>query len=293
MVVFFLSMNAWGAAGSQGKRRAGRRSRGARQPAESFRNRVRAARVQRVAAQEPAAGQPQPGQQAVALERLDRVMRAGRMKTAAAAGAEEQRQHRREHKLVEPHQADGQQPRPTPDHPAEPAPGRGRALTAGLTVRRQFCEGFSGNVSQGRQCRPWASKAGPRRSRRGRAEAHAGGGDRGRARSACSGCAPPRHPQPAKRRPPTGPAGRRGDRAPKAGTTRHQSGARPPAQPRNRRCGGRVAPNRGEGGPAGRQTTVRRLRPLARRAASTLRPPRVDLRARYPIWRARFFLCGR
>ena len=48
----------------------------------------------RVAAQEPAACQPQAGQQAVPLERFDRVVRAGRMKTAAAAGAEEQRQHR-------------------------------------------------------------------------------------------------------------------------------------------------------------------------------------------------------
>src|ERR1035438_10202173 len=30
-----------------------------------------------------------------------------------------------------------------------------------------------------------------------------------------------------------------------------------------------------------------------KRAASTLRPPRVDLRARYPIFRARFLRCGR
>lgn len=43
----------------------------------------------------------------------------------------------------------------------------------------------------------------------------------------------------------------------------------------------------------GPQTTVRRLRPLARRAARTLRPPVVALRARKPILRARFFLCGR
>src|SRR5690606_6401869 len=41
------------------------------------------------------------------------------------------------------------------------------------------------------------------------------------------------------------------------------------------------------------QTTVRRLRPLARRAARTLRPLFVALRARKPIWRARFLRCGR
>ncbi len=215
------------------------------------------------------------------------------MKTAAAAGAEEQRQHRRKRDLVESDRANRHMPRHTPQRPAEPAPGRGSLLTAGLTVRRQVCGGFSGNVSQDRRCRPWSSRAGPRRSRRGRAKAHAGGGGKGRVRCACSGCAPPPLPRPARRRHPTGPAGRRSDRESRAGTTHHQSGALSPAQPRNRRCGGRVAPNRGKGGPAGRQTTVRRLRPLARRAASTLRPPRVDLRARYPIWRARFFLCGR
>lgn len=41
------------------------------------------------------------------------------------------------------------------------------------------------------------------------------------------------------------------------------------------------------------QTTVKRLRPLARRAARTLRPPVVALRARNPILRARFKRCGR
>jgi hypothetical protein len=41
------------------------------------------------------------------------------------------------------------------------------------------------------------------------------------------------------------------------------------------------------------QTTVRRLRPFRRRAASALRPPRVELRARKPIFRARFLRCGR
>src|SRR6478609_6100005 len=41
------------------------------------------------------------------------------------------------------------------------------------------------------------------------------------------------------------------------------------------------------------QTTVRRLRPFLRRAARTLRPPRVALRARKPILRARFLRCGR
>ena len=41
------------------------------------------------------------------------------------------------------------------------------------------------------------------------------------------------------------------------------------------------------------QTTVRRLRPFLRREASTLRPPRVDFRARKPILRARFLRCGR
>ena len=215
------------------------------------------------------------------------------MKPAATARPEKEGQDRREHELVQSHRLNRPLSRPTPKQSAEPPPSGRSGLTAGLRVRRQVCGGFSGNVFRTRRCRPWSSRAGPRRSRRGRAEARAGGGGRGRARSACSGCGPPRPPQPAKRRPLTGPAGRRGDRAPKAGTTRHQSGARPPAQPRNRRCGGRVAPNRGEGGPAGRQTTVRRLRPLARRAESTLRPPRVELRARNPILRARFFLCGR
>ena len=74
MVVFFLSMSACGAAGGQGKRCAGRRSRGARQPAEGFRDRVRAARVERMATQEAAGGQPQAGQQAVPLERFDRIV---------------------------------------------------------------------------------------------------------------------------------------------------------------------------------------------------------------------------
>ena len=41
------------------------------------------------------------------------------------------------------------------------------------------------------------------------------------------------------------------------------------------------------------QTTVNRLRPLRRRERSTLRPPAVALRARKPIWRARFLRCGR
>jgi hypothetical protein len=41
------------------------------------------------------------------------------------------------------------------------------------------------------------------------------------------------------------------------------------------------------------QTTVRRLRPLRRREASTLRPPEVALRARKPILRARFLRWGR
>ena len=41
------------------------------------------------------------------------------------------------------------------------------------------------------------------------------------------------------------------------------------------------------------QTTVRRLRPVRRRLARTLRPDLVDLRARKPIWRARFLRCGR
>ena len=41
------------------------------------------------------------------------------------------------------------------------------------------------------------------------------------------------------------------------------------------------------------QTTVRRFRPFFRRLAMTWRPPRVDIRARNPILRARFFLCGR
>lgn len=41
------------------------------------------------------------------------------------------------------------------------------------------------------------------------------------------------------------------------------------------------------------QTTVKRLRPLRRRLARTLRPLTVDLRARKPILRARFRRCGR
>ena len=41
------------------------------------------------------------------------------------------------------------------------------------------------------------------------------------------------------------------------------------------------------------QATVRRLRPLRRREASTLRPPLVDMRARNPILRTRFLRCGR
>ena len=41
------------------------------------------------------------------------------------------------------------------------------------------------------------------------------------------------------------------------------------------------------------QTTVNRLRPLRRRLAMTWRPPRVDMRARNPILRARFLLWGR
>lgn len=43
----------------------------------------------------------------------------------------------------------------------------------------------------------------------------------------------------------------------------------------------------------GDQTTVSRLRPLRRRDLRTLRPPRVAMRARKPILRARFLRCGR
>src|SRR5688572_3153881 len=53
------------------------------------------------------------------------------------------------------------------------------------------------------------------------------------------------------------------------------------------------APQALAGAQAHRQTTVRRLRPFLRRAARTLRPPRVALRARKPILRARFLRCGR
>jgi hypothetical protein len=41
------------------------------------------------------------------------------------------------------------------------------------------------------------------------------------------------------------------------------------------------------------QATVSRLRPLRRREARTLRPPRVAMRARNPIRRTRFLRCGR
>jgi len=41
------------------------------------------------------------------------------------------------------------------------------------------------------------------------------------------------------------------------------------------------------------QATVNRLRPLRRRAASALRPPRVAMRARNPMRRTRFLRCGR
>lgn len=44
------------------------------------------------------------------------------------------------------------------------------------------------------------------------------------------------------------------------------------------------------GGHERNQTTVRRLRPFLRRLAMTWRPPRVDIRARNPIFRARFLL---
>lgn len=100
MVVFFLSMEAGGAAGVQRKGNAGGRSRRARQPAESIGYGVFAARVQRVATQEPAQGQPEASEQAVPPERFDRVMRAGWMKTAAGARAEKQRQQRTDPELV-------------------------------------------------------------------------------------------------------------------------------------------------------------------------------------------------
>jgi hypothetical protein len=54
-----------------------------------------------------------------------------------------------------------------------------------------------------------------------------------------------------------------------------------------------VAPQALPGAETHDQTTVRRLRPLRRREAMTLRPPRVALRARKPILRARFLRCGR
>ena len=55
-----------------------------------------------------------------------------------------------------------------------------------------------------------------------------------------------------------------------------------------RREGGRMP---AESGP-GNQTTVRRLRPLRRRARMTLRPPLVAMRARNPCWRLRVRLEG-
>ncbi len=255
-----------------------------------------AARMQRVATQQPPRRQPHSGQQAVTVQRLYRVVRARRVKPAAAGRPEKQGQQRRNAKLVNPHRGYHCLTRQAPDHPPQSQDGAVRSssgVTAGLTVRRQFCGGFSEIVCRVPRSRRWAGSGAPRSPHRSRVGARAGGGGRVRAGHACSGCGPQPRRQRAKRRPPAGPAERRRAGRPRGETSQRRNAGRLRGRYRNRRCAGRAA-SLGDGdGPAGRQTTVRRLRPLRRREASTLRPPRVAIRARNPILRTRFFLCGR
>lgn len=218
------------------------------------------------------------------------------MEATAARGTEKQGQQRRDAKLVDPHHRNHGQARQAPDDTPQREDGMNRSpsgITAGLTVRRQFCEGFSGNVCRDPPSRRWAGSDAPRSPNRSRAGARADDGGRAHAGRACSDCARRPRRRRARRRPPAEAAERRRACTPRAETSLRRNVGRFRGRCQNRRCAERAA-SLGDGdGPAGRQTTVRRLRPLRRREASTLRPPRVAIRARNPILRTRFFLCGR
>ena len=252
--------------------------------------------MQRLAAQQPPRRQPHAGKHAMALQRLDGIVRARRVKPATARRTEYQRQQRRDAELVHPHRGNHRQAWNPPDTPPLLEDGASRSpsgFTAGLTVRRQFCGGFFENVCRDRQSRHRAGSDEPRSPNRCRAGSRADGGERVRVGHVYSGCAPRHRRRRAKPQHRAGQAGCPHDCAPRAKTIQRRNAGRSRGRHQNRRCAVRAAPVEDEGGAAGRQTTVRRLRPLRRREASTLRPPRVAIRARNPILRTRFFLLGR
>ena len=284
----------------EGKGYARGRPPGGRPPGERSGHGVLAAGMQRVAAQQTSRGQPQAGEQAVPVQGFRRIVRTRRVEAAAAVRPEKHRQQRCDGELVESDRANAREPRQPRQCPAGSgkvaavAPNRGGGqLTSGLTIRQQGGRGFSENVFRGWRTRGPASLPGPKSRNRVRGAARAGACGRVRAGGACSGCA--RQPDRPRATPKlrAGPGRHRRGCAPRAGTSPRRFAGRFRARCQNRRCAARVASAGGGGGPAERQTTVRRLRPLRRREASTLRPPRVDMRARNPILRTRFFLCGR